>query len=90
MDNHISLQLDYASESKPKTDLPVPVAKTNVFETPDDPWLHECWGYPSISNHEPTGFDLDISLLEHVSPIEWDNIVLYGEYVVDFLHPPVG
>jgi len=28
-------------------------------------------------------FDLDFSLLEHVSPIEWDNIVLYGEYVVD-------
>ena len=37
----------------------------------------------SISNHEPPAFDLDISLLEHVSPIEWDNIVLYGEYVVD-------
>jgi len=29
------------------------------------------------------GYDLDISLLEHVSPIEWDNVVLYGEYVVD-------
>jgi hypothetical protein len=21
--------------------------------------------------------------LEHVSPIEWDNVVLYGEYVID-------
>ncbi len=29
------------------------------------------------------GLDLDFSLLEHVSPIEWDNVVLYGEYVVD-------
>lgn len=36
-----------------------------------------------ISSHETSGYDLNISLLEHVSPIEWDNIVLYGEYVVD-------
>lgn len=26
---------------------------------------------------------IDISLLQHVSPIEWDNVVLYGEYVID-------
>jgi hypothetical protein len=24
-----------------------------------------------------------LSLLEHVSPIGWDNILLYGEYVID-------
>jgi hypothetical protein len=24
-----------------------------------------------------------VSLLEHVSPIEWDNVVLYGQYVLD-------
>ena len=23
---------------------------------------------------------IDLSLLEHISPIEWDNVVLYGEY----------
>ena len=23
---------------------------------------------------------IDLNLLKHVSPIEWDNIVLYGEY----------
>ena len=23
------------------------------------------------------------SLLEHISPIEWDNVILYGEYIVD-------
>jgi hypothetical protein len=23
----------------------------------------------------------DLSLLEHVSPIEWDNVVLYGQYI---------
>jgi TnpA family transposase len=26
---------------------------------------------------------IDTSLLEHVSPIEWDNVVLYGEYLID-------
>ena len=26
---------------------------------------------------------VDMSLLEHVSPIEWNNVVLYGEYVID-------
>ena len=24
-----------------------------------------------------------MSLLEHVSPIEWDNVILYGQYVLD-------
>ena len=37
----------------------------------------------SMGSQATAGYDLDISLLEHVSPIEWDNIVLYGEYVVD-------
>ena len=22
-------------------------------------------------------------LLEHVSPIEWDNVILYGQYILD-------
>ena len=26
---------------------------------------------------------IDITLLEHVSPIEWDNVILYGQYVLD-------
>ena len=26
---------------------------------------------------------IDLSLLEHVSPIEWNNIILYGQYVLD-------
>jgi TnpA family transposase len=26
---------------------------------------------------------IDIALLEHVSPIEWDNVILYGQYVLD-------
>ena len=31
----------------------------------------------------PQEAGIDISLLEHVSPIEWENVVLYGEYVID-------
>jgi hypothetical protein len=27
--------------------------------------------------------DLDTSLLKHISPITWDNVILYGEYVLD-------
>jgi hypothetical protein len=27
----------------------------------------------------PEGEDINISLLEHVSPIEWENVILYGQ-----------
>ncbi|MHC4535425.1 MAG: Tn3 family transposase, partial [Planctomycetota bacterium] len=36
-----------------------------------------------ITECNPEEDGVDISLLEHVSPIEWDNVVLYGEYVID-------
>ena len=26
---------------------------------------------------------IDATLLQHVSPIEWDNVILYGQYVLD-------
>ena len=26
---------------------------------------------------------IDATLLQHVSPIEWDNAILYGQYVLD-------
>ena len=26
---------------------------------------------------------IDMRLLQHVSPIEWDNVILYGQYVLD-------
>ena len=32
---------------------------------------------------DPDRHGIDLSLLRHVSPIEWDNIVLYGEYVLN-------
>lgn len=36
-----------------------------------------------ISECDPGKEGIDIALLEHVSPIEWNNILLYGEYVID-------
>ncbi len=42
-----------------------------------------------ISQCHPEESDINVSLLEHVSPIEWENIVLYGEYVIypNLIHP---
>lgn len=31
----------------------------------------------------PEGEQIDFQLLEHVSPIEWENIILYGQYVLN-------
>ncbi|MGO9055797.1 MAG: hypothetical protein ACLQU2_00180 [Candidatus Binataceae bacterium] len=31
-----------------------------------------------LSQHEPVANGVDLTLLEHVSPIEWDNVVLYS------------
>ena len=36
-----------------------------------------------IRGADPEGHGVDLSLLRHVSPIEWDNVVLYGQYVLD-------
>ena len=33
-----------------------------------------------IRTTDPERHGIELSLLRHVSPIEWDNIVLYGEY----------
>ena len=36
-----------------------------------------------ILEHDPEGTDVDLSLLDRLSPIGWENILLYGEYVLD-------
>jgi len=36
-----------------------------------------------LSNRKPEELGLDLDCLQHVSPIEWDNVVLYGEYRLD-------
>jgi TnpA family transposase len=37
----------------------------------------------ALSQCDPAGNGIDLALLEHVSPIEWDNVVLYGQYILD-------
>jgi TnpA family transposase len=32
---------------------------------------------------DPEGAGVDLSLMEHISPIGWENIILYGEYVLN-------
>ena len=32
---------------------------------------------------DPEGSDIDLFLMEHISPISWSNVILYGEYVLD-------
>jgi hypothetical protein len=32
---------------------------------------------------DPEGNGIDLSFIEHISPIAWDNVILYGEYVLD-------
>ena len=36
-----------------------------------------------ISQCDPEENGINLSMLEHISPIEWENVVLYGEYVID-------
>jgi hypothetical protein len=33
-----------------------------------------------VKEHNPEEAGVDLSLLTHVSPIEWSNVILYGEY----------
>ena len=36
-----------------------------------------------ILEADPEKNDIDLSfLLEHISPVTWDNVILYGEYVI--------
>jgi hypothetical protein len=32
---------------------------------------------------DPEGAGVDLSLLEHIILIGWDNVLLYGEYVLN-------
>ncbi|MFQ5906413.1 MAG: Tn3 family transposase, partial [bacterium] len=52
------------------------------------PFCPKCGSYPKEINRviqecEPEKEGVDLSLLEHISPIGWDNVLLYGEYVLD-------
>jgi hypothetical protein len=44
-----------------------------------------------LQHWDPTEDGIDPALLTHISPIGWDNVVLYGEYHLDrslVRHPP--
>ena len=32
---------------------------------------------------DPEGNGINLKLMEHISPITWDNVILYGEYLLD-------
>ena len=34
----------------------------------------------AVRRGDPEADGIDVSLLQHVSPIEWDNVVIYGRY----------
>ena len=36
-----------------------------------------------LNECDPEGQGINIALLEHISPIEWENVILYGEYVIN-------
>jgi hypothetical protein len=36
-----------------------------------------------IREHAPEEAGIDLSLLAHISPIGWSNVIIYGEYVLD-------
>ena len=36
-----------------------------------------------VRSCKPEDDTIDVALLEHVSPIEWDNVILYGQYLLD-------
>ena len=35
-----------------------------------------------IAECPPELSNIDLRMLTHISPIEWDNLILYGEYVI--------
>ena len=36
-----------------------------------------------IQDYTPDDDSIDISLIQHISPISWDNIILYGDYILN-------
>ena len=35
-----------------------------------------------VTSCNPEECGIDLAMLEHISPIEWENVLLYGEYVI--------
>ena len=58
-----------------------------IDATPDPPPCIVYWqgrgNLPGPQPVDPAANGIDLSLLEHVSPIEWDYVVFYGQYILD-------
>ena len=37
----------------------------------------------AVRQNDPAEDGIDVGMLEHISPIEWENVILYGQYVID-------
>ena len=37
----------------------------------------------AVRENDPAKAGVDVAMLEHISPIEWENVILYGQYVID-------
>lgn len=40
-------------------------------------------GFVRLLSRFPAKAGVDVGMLEHISPIEWENVILYGQYVID-------
>ena len=36
-----------------------------------------------IEECDPNSAGINLSMIEHISPIEWGNVILYGEYILN-------
>ena len=43
-----------------------------------------------ITKPDPDSADMDLSQREHLSPSEWENLLLYGQYLIDSQPHPHG
>lgn len=70
-----------------------PIAKVCLREYGEPSPLTREVAFPATEGHKHPYFtfsggwakipNIDVSLIEHINPISWDNVILYGEYVVD-------
>ncbi len=37
----------------------------------------------ALRHGDPEADGVDVSMLKHISPIEWSNVLLYGQHVID-------
>lgn len=64
--------LTYVKET---VNFPTVAPHTPYWQAKEISWvIQEC---------DPSDAQVDLSLLKHISPIGWENVILYGEYVLN-------